>query len=45
MAKTIIAALTKALGLVALAVCLVTSRAYGDVGVILNETLNESVCA
>jgi len=43
MAKTIIAALTKVLGLVALAACLVTSRAYADVGVILNETLNESV--
>jgi hypothetical protein len=43
MAKSFIAALTKALGLVALAACLVTSRAYADVGVILNETLNESV--
>jgi hypothetical protein len=43
MAKPFIAAFTKALGLVALAACLVTSRAYGDVGVILNETLNESV--
>jgi hypothetical protein len=43
MVKPIIAALTKVLGLVALAACLVTSRAYADVGVILNETLNESV--
>src|ERR1700746_16940 len=43
MAKPFITALTKALGLIALAACLVTSRAYGDVGVILNETLNESV--
>jgi hypothetical protein len=43
MAKPIIAALTKALCLVALVACLVNSRAYGDVGVILNETLNESV--
>jgi len=43
MAKSFIATLTKAFGLVALAACLVTSRAYADVGVILNETLNESV--
>jgi len=43
MAKQIIAALSKSLGLAALLACLVSSRAYGDVGVILNETLNESV--
>jgi len=39
----IISALSKSLGLAALLACLVSSRAYGDVGVILNETLNESV--
>jgi len=43
MMKSFIAALTKALGLIALAACLVASRAYADVGVILNESLNESV--
>jgi hypothetical protein len=43
MLKPIIAALTKSLGLAALLACLISSRAYGDVGVILNETLNESV--
>jgi len=43
MLKPIMAALTKSLGLAALLACLVSLRAYGDVGVILNETLNESV--
>jgi hypothetical protein len=43
MLKPIIAALKKSLGLAALLACLISSRAYGDVGVILNETLNESV--
>ncbi len=43
MLKPIISALAKSLGLAALLACLVSSRAYGDVGVILNETLNESV--
>ena len=43
MCKRIISALSKSLGLAALLACLVSSRAYGDVGVILNETLNESV--
>ncbi len=43
MLKSIISALSKSLGLAALLACLLSSRAYGDVGVILNETLNESV--
>jgi hypothetical protein len=43
MFKRIISALSKSLGLAALLACLLSSRAYGDVGVILNETLNESV--
>jgi hypothetical protein len=43
MLKRLIAALTKSLGFAALLACLVSSRAYADVGVILNETLNESV--
>src|SRR6201984_2706217 len=43
MAKRIISALSKSLGFAALLACLISSRAYGDVGVILNETLNESV--
>ena len=43
MLKSIISTLSKSLGLVALLACLISSRAYGDVGVILNETLNESV--
>jgi hypothetical protein len=43
MAKRIISALAHTLGLAALLACLACSRAYGDVGVILNETLDESV--
>jgi hypothetical protein len=43
MLKAIISALAKSLGSAALLACLLSSRAYADVGVILNETLNESV--
>jgi hypothetical protein len=43
MLKPIISALAKSLGFAALLVCLLSSRSYADVGVILNETLNESV--
>src|SRR6202040_1643418 len=43
MLKPIICALTKSLGVAGLLACLFGSRAHADVGVILNETLNESV--
>src|SRR6201984_281965 len=43
MLKPIICALTKSLGVAGLLACLFSSRAHADVGVILNETLNESV--
>jgi hypothetical protein len=43
MLKPIISALTKSLGVAALLASLFSSRAHADVGVILNETLNESV--
>jgi hypothetical protein len=43
MLKSIVSALSKSLGIAAILACLLSSRAYGDVGVILNETLNESV--
>src|ERR1700740_3363029 len=43
MLKPIISALTKSLGVAGLLACLFSSRGHADVGVILNETLNESV--
>ena len=43
MLKPIISGFTKSLGVAALLACLFSSRAHADVGVILNETLNESV--